>query len=73
MFDTQFDRCQAFTDTGAGYTVTTVDLEQCIMGRALDEAVIHIKELVFLPFKIDAGMRAAVDVGIESTVLVYNK
>ena len=43
------------------------------MGRALDEHVVHVEKLVFLPFKIDACMWAAVDIGAEVAVLVDNE
>ena len=43
------------------------------MYRALDQGIIHIQKLVFLPFKAGTCMRALVSVGVETTILVDNK
>ena len=64
---------QAGSDTGAGNTQSTVDLEQRIVGRALDESLVEIEKLVLLPFQIGAGVWAAVDVGMEGSIAVYHE
>ena len=43
------------------------------MGCTLDQLVIHVQELVFLPFQICTGMRALVEVGEKFTVLMNHK
>jgi len=43
------------------------------MGRALNQRLVQIKKLVFLPFQAGSGVRAAVVISKKLTVLVHHK
>ncbi len=67
------NRTQALADTGAVNAVPVFDLEQGVMGGALDEGVVEIQKTILLPFQIDAGMRAAIDKGMKASILMHHK
>lgn len=71
--DVQRDRFQHVADTGPCDTFTRVDDEQGIMRRALDQCLVHVEELVFLPFEVGAGVRAFVDITVERPVFMYHE
>ena len=45
----------------------------CVVGSALNVALISIKKLVFKPFQVNSGVRAAIDKGVKLTVFVDNE
>ncbi len=53
--------------------MASINLEQGTVAGALDEALVFIQELVFLPFKINACMWATVDESVEFAVFMDNK
>jgi hypothetical protein len=71
--DLQWDSLQAITGTGAGYAFAGFDEEQCIMGRTLDQFLVDIEKLVFLPFETGTRMRALVVISEELGILVNHK
>ena len=66
-------RLQTVANARTCDTGTRIDFEQGVMRGALNEGAVHVEKLVFLPFEVDAGMRATVDIAREITVLVHDK
>ena len=66
-------RLQRLADAGSGDAQTAVGFKQRVVRGALDISVVHVEETVFLPFKIDAGMRTTVDEGSKNIVTVHHE
>lgn len=71
--DLDGDCLQQLTDTGAGDALARIDHEQSIMGGTLDEFLVEIEKLVFLPFEIGAGMRTLIVIGKKLAILLYHE
>lgn len=61
------------TGAGTGDAFAGVDHKQRIVGRALDQCLVQIKKLVFLPFQAGTCMRAAVVISKKLAVFVHHK
>ncbi len=66
-------RLQRLADTGTGNAQTAIGFKQRVVRGALDISVVHVEETVFLPLKIDAGMRTTVDEGSNNIVTVHHE
>jgi hypothetical protein len=59
--------------TWAGHAFSILDQKQGAMGRALDQAVAGIQELVGGPFQPDTSVRAAIDIDMNLTAPAHGK
>jgi hypothetical protein len=73
VLDDQLDWLQRIADTRTGDAFAGIDLEQCVVRRTLNEHIVHVEELVFLPFKIGPGVRTAVDIAVEIAILKHDE
>ncbi len=71
--DADAQRAELVTGTGAGDAFAGVDQKPGIVGRALDQCLVQVKKLVFLPLQAGTGVRAIVVISKKLAVLVYDK